>query len=427
VKASNSRAVLATWAGVALLAVGCSGGGGGDSEEQLGDVSPDALAIMVLPPEELGDVTNGLEIDGNLSGTSTASDAAENSVDPEDTPARIERTGRKSGYDLHFVDPDLSALRMHQGYVEVATGVELFDSPEQALAYRSRVLDDYERFVGTEISPGIRLSSADGEDLDVGSAGHLARSTIRGDGFAVHSTAIDFNVGRVVGTVLVSRADEEETEDTAVDFARALEQRIRSVAANELHDSPVQFEGGRSARQARPPKGGEGLAKLVLSVSDLPRGTFVDEEEYATGGGSVSFNRRFVLGNRRVGRSQLASLDTTVERAAGENQALSSVVTLALVLNGPQGEEFFAEGYARGARFRPEDVDVEVMRAGTLGNAFVALARFRSPLGQVETAIGVVAVGRHVGRISAVAPAGRLVMEDVVALLAAQARRMATQ
>jgi ribosomal protein S28E/S33 len=164
----------------------------------------------------------------------------------------------------------------------------------------------------------------------------------------------------------------------------------------------------------------------VLAVADLPGGTFVDEEEYGTGV-TPSFNRRFVLGNRRIGRSQLASLETTVERAASARQALTNVVTLALVLDGPQGEQFFAEGYASGARFRPEDVDVEVLRAGALGNAFVARARFRSPLGRIETVIGMVAVGRDVGRISAVAPEGRVVVDDVVSLLETQARRMATR
>jgi hypothetical protein len=421
VKTSRRWVTLAALTSIAVLACGCMGGGG--DEEGVEDVAPDALAVMVLPPEELSGLSDGLEIDGDLSGASNTSDAAESSLDPEDTPTRIERTGRRSGYDLHFVDPDLSALRTRDGVVEVATGVELFADAEQAQSYRERVLEDYERFVGTEISPGVTLASAEGEETD---DGHVVRSTIRGDGFAVHSTSVDFNVGTVVGTVLVSRADEEETDDAALDLARALARRIRSVAAGDLQDSPVQFPGGRSAARARPPKGGEDLPGRVLAVADLPGGTFVDEEEYGTGG-TPSFNRRFVLGNRRIGRSQLASLETTVERAASARQALTNVVTLALVLDGPQGEQFFAEGYASGARFRPEDVDVEVLRAGALGNAFVARARFRSPLGRIETVIGMVAVGRDVGRISAVAPEGRVVVDDVVSLLETQARRMATR
>jgi hypothetical protein len=421
---TSRRVTFAALTSIAVLACGCMGGGG--DEEAIEEVAPDALAVMVLPPEELGELTDGLEIDGDLSGASNTSDAAESSLDPEDTPARIERTGRRSGYDLHFVDPDLSTLQARDGVVEVATGVELFADPEQALDYRERVLEDYERFVGKEISPGVTLATAEGEDTEVGGGGHMVRSTIRGDGFAVHSTSVDFNVGTVVGTVLVSRADEEETDDAALELARALARRIRSVAAGELQDSPVQFPGGQGAARTRPPKGGEDLEGRALAVRDLPGGTFVDEEEYGAGG-NPSFNRRFVLGNRHIGRSQLASLETTVERSATARQALTSVVTLALVLDGPQGEQFFAEGYASGARFRPQDVDVEVLRADGLGNAFVARATFSSPLGRIETVIGMVAVGRHVGRISAVAPAGRVVVDDVVSLLATQAQRMATR
>ncbi|HEU0337008.1 MAG TPA: hypothetical protein VFR43_10660, partial [Gaiellaceae bacterium] len=74
---------LALLAACALaLATGCSGGG----DESLEDVDPAALAIMVLPPEELADSARGLDIDGELSGVSSPDDAASASVDPADTP-----------------------------------------------------------------------------------------------------------------------------------------------------------------------------------------------------------------------------------------------------------------------------------------------------------------------------------------------------
>jgi hypothetical protein len=307
----------------------------------------------------------------------------------------------------------------------VASGVELFASAEQAAAYREQVIGDYRRFVGKEISPGVRLESAEAEETDVGGDARLVRSTIRGDGFVVNSTAIDFGLDEVVATVVVSRADAVDTSPAAIELAKELERRIRSAAAGELDDSAVQFDGGRTSRPSAPPPGGARLAGLVLAAGDLPGGTFVDDEEYATDDQGVSFNRRFVLGTRRVGSSQLASLESAVERTAGPRQALTAVVGLALALGGSQGEEYFAAGYAQSARFRPEDVEVDVFSVRGLGNAFVARVRFTSPLGRVETAIGVVAVGRHVGRIFAVAPAGRLKQDDVVALLATQALRMA--
>jgi hypothetical protein len=417
---TSARALLVLTGVLALLVAGCSGG-----EEGIDAVDPETLSIMVVPPEGIAEHAESLEIDGELSGPSTAADAAEASVDPADTPARIEATGRKAGYDLHFVDPDLSTLDNKAGVVEVASGVELFATPAQAAAYREQVIGAYSRFVGKEISPGVRLVRAEAEEADVGGGARLVRSTLRGDGFVVNSTAIDFGLDEVVATVVVSRADEVDTSPAALELAKELERRIRSAAAGDLDDSAVQFDGGRVPGAATPPPGGEKLSGLVLAVGDLPRGTFVDDEAYATGDDGVSFDRRFVLGLRRVGGSQLASLESAVERMAGPRQALAAVVGLALALDGPQGEEYFAAGYAQGARFRPEDVDVDVFAVRGLGNAFVARVRFTSPLGRVETALGVVAVGRHVGRISAVAPAGRLDQDDVVALLATQALRMA--
>ena len=416
------RAALAFAAAGVLLALGCAAGDGDGLEE----VSLAELAIMVLPTEELGTAADGLEPDGELSGPSTSADAASGSVDPGDTPADIARSGRRAGYDLHFVDADLGALQRRAGVVELATGVELFGTAEQAAGYRERVLGAYERFVGREISPGATLARADPEAADVGDEGTLVRSTLSGDGFVVHSTAVDFRVDEVVGTVLVSRADPEDAGEQALELAGALERRIRAAAAGELDDRPVQVDGARTATPPKPPPGARGLARLALAVGDLPAGTFVDDEEYGGGGGDgPTFRRSFVLGLRKVGGSQLASLESSVVRTRGAEAALTGLVSLALVLGGPQGPAFFAESYAQGGRFRPREVRVSVVRVQGLPNAFIALVRFRSPLGRIESALGVAAVGRHLGRVTAIAPSGRLDPADVARLLVAQARRMA--
>jgi hypothetical protein len=404
----------------ALLAVGCAGG-----DEGLDDVEPADLAIMVLPPEELGEAVAGLEPDGELSGTSTNADAASGSVDPADSPADMQRAGRRAGYDLHFVDVDLGALQRRAGIVELATGVELFGTPEEAAAYRERVLGGYGRFVGKEISPGVTLVRAEPEDAEVGDAGTLVRSTLSGDGFVVHSTGVDFAVDEVVGTVLVSRADPDDATEQALELAEALERRIRAAAAGQLDDAPVQIDGARPASAGTPPSGGKGLDRLALAVADLPDGTFVDAEDYAAEQGGVRFRRTFVVGTRKVGDSQLASLESAVVRAANPQAAVTGVISLALLLGGEQGPAYFAESYAQGGRFRPRDVRVSVVQAPGLPNAFIAFVRFRSPLGRVDSALGVAAVGRHIARLTAVAPTGRLQPVDVATLLIAQARRMA--
>jgi hypothetical protein len=402
------------------LAAGCSGGG----DDGLEDVDPAALAIMVLPPEELADSAKGLDIDGELSGVSSPDDAASASVDPADTPGDIRQTGRRAGYDLHLVDLDLGSLQGKAGPVETASGVELFATPEQAKAYRTDVLGAYGRFVGKEISPAVRLVRAEPEDVDVGSEATLVRSTLTGDGFVVHSTSVDFRVDRVVGTVLLSRADDRDVSDEAVRLAQALEHRIRDAAAGSLDDTPVQIDGARRAAPAKAPKGAQDLDRYALATADLPAGTFVDDEEYAGEQDGLRFRRSFVVGLRKIGGSQVASLESAVVRTAGPRAALSGVVQLALVLSGPQGPAFFTQVYEQGGRFRPRDVRVAVVQVPAMPTGFIAFVRFASPLGKVESALGVVAVGRHVGRITVVAPAGRLKPADVARLLYAQARRM---
>lgn len=415
------RAAVALVAACALLAAGCSGGGGDDGLEE---VDPAALAIMVLPPEEFADSAQGLDIDGQLSGVSTPDDAASASVDPADTPADIERTGRRAGYDLHLVDLDLGSLLGKVGPVETASGVELFATPEQAATYRTEVLGAYGRFVGKEISPAVKLVRAKPEEVDVGNEATLVHSTLSGDGFVVHSTSVDFRVDRVVGTVLLSRADDRDVSDEAVRLAQTLEQRIRDAAAGELDDTPVQIDGARTAAPTKAPKGGQGLNRYALATADLPSGTFVDDEEYAGEQDGVRFRRSFVVGLRRIGDSQIASLESAVVRTAGPRAALAGVIRLAVVLSGPQGPAFFTQVYEQGGRFQPRNVRVAVVQVPGMPTGFIAFVRFGSPLGDVESALGVVAVGRHVGRLTVVSPAGRLQPPDVARLLFAQARRM---
>jgi hypothetical protein len=419
-RASARPTRLAALAACALvLAAGCSRG-----DERLDEVDPTSLAIMVLPPEELADSATGLEIDGELSGVSAPDDAASASVDPADTPSDIERTGRRAGYDLHLVDLDLGSLVGKSGPVESASGVELFATPEQAAAYRTEVLGAYGRFLGKEISPAVKLVRAEPEEVDVGNEATLVRSTLTGDGFVVHSTSVDFRVDRVVGTVLLSRADDDDVSEEAVRLAETLERRIRDAAAGKLDDTPVQIDGARTAAAPKAPKGGQGLDRYALSTADLPPGSFVDDEEYAGEQDGPRFRRSFVVGVRKLGQSQAASLETAVVRTAGPRAALAGVLRLAVVLSGPQGPAFFTQVYEQGGRFRPRNVQVAVVQVPGMPSGFIAFVRFDSPLGKVESALGVVAVGRHVGRLTVVSPAGRLQPADVAQLLFAQARRM---
>jgi hypothetical protein len=65
-----------------LAAVGCSGGGGGGTDQS--EISPADLALMVLPREAFAEEYTELEVDPD-SGPKDNAAAAEDTIDPEAT------------------------------------------------------------------------------------------------------------------------------------------------------------------------------------------------------------------------------------------------------------------------------------------------------------------------------------------------------
>ena len=231
--------LFAIW--LATLAPACAGGNGGDElERALRSVTKDHLPVMVLPQEDLGEEFADLEVDEG-SGFVDNQEAADNSIDPDDTAGDLEGAGRINGYELVYIDSDLlSALEAGGGVYEVGTGVELFEDGRAASDYLAKQVDDYLGLEGEEIDVGLTLEKV--ETFAVGgladeAVGLRARASLRD--VQLYGTVVIFRLDRLVGAVGVGRVDDANVNSQVEAIARALEQRIEGVLLGDIGGTPL--------------------------------------------------------------------------------------------------------------------------------------------------------------------------------------------
>jgi hypothetical protein len=218
----------------AFVLAGCSLGGE-DSRPvaEQPEISRAQLAAMVPPAEALGASIEGLERDED-SGVIGNADAADDSIDPDDTARSLKGAGRVSGYDLEYVHPRLISARGGKGTLDVRTAVELFEDPVFATQYLQARLGDYLRF--RKAVPGVRLSAySEFEAVAIGdeAGGRRVKTTFPGV-LTGYVTDVVFRRGRIVATVEVVRADRSDARQEALRLAVELDRRIQAVLAGEI-------------------------------------------------------------------------------------------------------------------------------------------------------------------------------------------------
>jgi hypothetical protein len=131
---------------ICLAVLTACGGDNGDNEldRALRSITENDLAIMVLPQEDLGEEFADLQIDDE-SGFVDNEEAADDTVDPDDTADDLERAGRINGYQLNFSIGEAEVVRVLQageGVILVGTEVELFDDADSASDYLAKQVED---------------------------------------------------------------------------------------------------------------------------------------------------------------------------------------------------------------------------------------------------------------------------------------------
>ena len=95
-------------------------------------------------------VIPGVELYKVGTGFRDNADAADDTLDPEDTAEELASTGFKIGYEAAFQLPGSAVF--------INSTVHLFETPQDADAYIERQLADFERFAGQEIEDGVMLA-----------------------------------------------------------------------------------------------------------------------------------------------------------------------------------------------------------------------------------------------------------------------------
>jgi len=246
---SSSVAIAFLFSSCLAVLSACGGGGGGDLtgreiggdelERALRSVVENDLAIMVLPQENLGDEFADLETDED-SGFVDNQEAADGTIDPDDTASDLEQAGRINGYELSYTDTSLSALEAGEGVVVVATDVNLFRDVGAASDFLAKEADDHQRFEGKEIRPGLILEEVETfavDGLGDEAIGLRARASL-GDA-KLYLTSISFRLDRLVGGAWLFRADDASVNSQVEAIARALEERIKDVLLGDIGEVPV--------------------------------------------------------------------------------------------------------------------------------------------------------------------------------------------
>jgi hypothetical protein len=368
----------------ALLLAGCAVGEEGGPEE----ITRDELAIMVLPQGDLGAEFAAFEVDED-SGPGNARRLAENSMDPDDTPASVKRAGWTAGYDLSYSVPKRLAAEGGAA-LSVGTSADLFATETDARSFIVEEIRQFHRFEG-KTREGVKILRADEFDVAIGDESWGVELEFRGSGPSLTMTGVIFRHGRLVATAFHLRTDAADVRSRAAGLALKLESRITRVLADDLDAEPVPLPAREPAvTQAQ-------LARMTLSLKDLPAGARLDAEGRApSGGGAVSYYRTFDVEDTMVGSSHL--LFVRAQTQVFEKEA--DAARMLRLLRTPKGRAYFAKVVLRGFEklvgARARNAQVRALQGGDTG----IVVTFDMPGGRFRTVTVFTRSGRSVATVS---------------------------
>lgn len=301
----------------ALVLAGCGVGAGdsGDAVEQP-KVTKAQLAAMVLSQAELGTIARGLKADEDRGPVGNA-EAADATLDPEDTGKSVRSAGRLGGHKVYYGGTNLVALRKQRGVFLVGTEVELLEDTVYAAQYLHKQLSDFQRFQGKQ-DDGSRLAGVSSFQVPgVGdeAEGLLATSTLEKK--RLYLTAVAFRRERIIGIALVARADKHDAQGEARALAVKLDKRIQGVLAGEIQVEPEGEAPGTKAKATGSFQGRERLPALTVARADVAGGARLTNQGRTAHDDYVGFHR--VFEDVRTGGSHLVKLraETRLYRTKG--------------------------------------------------------------------------------------------------------------
>ncbi len=221
---------------VSLAVVAC---GGGQTDLSARDITDEELSLMVLSLTELGPQYADFEFDEDESGFRSNEDAIDDAFDPDDEEEDIKRFGRLKGYaDIYS---SLAALIDAEGVFFIGTSVSLYETTDGASGDLRDEVDDSMGQIGT-VSDNVTLEDAaefEADGIGDGSAGLVLTLSVSGDQkLTFYGTLVGFQRGRLIGSSIIARFDDEDVRDEAAALAGKLDERILAALRGEVTPTP---------------------------------------------------------------------------------------------------------------------------------------------------------------------------------------------
>lgn len=213
-----------------LAVVAC----GGQADLTAREITDEELRLMVLSAVELGPQYAEFEFDEDESGFRSNEDEIEEDFDPEDEAEDIERFGRVNGYADAYSFPE--AISEEQGVFFIATAIGVYEDADGASGDLKDEVVDAQRQIGMSIED---VTLEDTEEFGADGVGDesagliLTLSASDDQRLTFYGTFVGFRRGRLIGSVVISRLDEEDDRDEVAALARKLDERILAVLRGE--------------------------------------------------------------------------------------------------------------------------------------------------------------------------------------------------
>jgi hypothetical protein len=388
------------------------------------------LDTVVVPVYDVGGLPAGLRVTPD-SGWVDNRLEARNSYDRKDSAASLARAGRVSGYQLTYYDPTQAALRSGEGLHAVLTYAELFSNAKAAsMSLRDRV--GFARGLENK-SPrsGVRFGAVKPFPVKAADEAQGLREVVRYGNDQVFRTLAGFRRGRVVGTVMVVRVDQDDGSALAERMVGILDSRIQIALHGGSNGNPVAIpedsgspNGQRPAAPVRP-AGVPDLARIALGPADLPPGIPCNPGEYThTTSPRITFRRSFCPQGRAVGRTRLLSLTSEVNVFESETAARASLSLSAQAAASPDALDTFAANFSSTEGLVATNVRSQRLDLG--GGAVGILFSFDTEAGRLVDLYALAQRGRGVTTLDAAGPAKTFHRGDLLRLLRIVERRLAS-
>jgi len=150
--------------------------------------------------------------------------------------------------------------------------------------------------------------------------------------------------------------------------------------------------------QASRPNFGPFPDEMALTLSDLPRGSTVDEEGYVPREGRIEYERHFDLGPG-AGEGGPFSVQSNLELLTDDFESASRFESYSDVFLGRDSLDFF-QGILDSQPFEVSNIDAEERGMNPAGDgSFRVAVTYDMPIGAVENEFVYVRVGRVIGAL----------------------------